>query len=1063
MKSERELRAGFTQNVERIDVETPTRGHSDSEVVNEFPVNASGVAGVGIHDGVFYRFGGRYPFNTPIFKDARKYDPETEEAETLPDVPVPRSNFPTVKLNGKFYLLGGESIEYGWTDDPDEQGGLDRDRINNFGLQRVDVFNAETEEWEGGPPLPKRLSDHSAAVLNGSIHVVGGEVWGFDDDGHGSVENYGTDSHYRLDPETGTWSNRAPLPSSEEYQADMVTHDGKLYLIGGADNGQSVREYDPEEDEWDTTLEAIPEGNARRHELVSDGDYIYAFGYVSSNVKAFVHRYDPEEDEWEARYTTCSAPGRWPGAVYVEEDNEVWLWGVPTGGSDVRWDSSPNGWIDRFSLDNNTIDRMADLNEGRYRHGTAYDPDNDYIFAFAGSGTQTWGESLERYDIENNQWQEMTDFPADDGGRLNLAIFITDEKLYSPIGRDDTGSQPINHYVYDINDDSWDTASTIPTGRRDADGAVIDGEIYVVGGDSPDTSYSRKLEKYNPETDTWEELADMPFGRYEHAATTDGKYLYVAGGRTNDHSYYQPVHRYDPETNEWDVHSTLDLGVLYSTNQLTYVEEHDLLVFVGARSDEGSRSEITQAYDLSREPDKKIGDQWFYVQATKMETEWGGVVSDGEYYYVVGGDSWDTSEEDRVWRHDPATMDTVEIALSKSYLRNDAVHYDGYVYEFPGLSDHDDNGHSLGYKWDTEEMTYETIPPMMMDMDYTSAAFDEETETFFIAAAAYADNSWYEDNVDDPDIVDVNDYNRGRLFKWELGTDYWEHVSLIPEITTSPQNRFTIEAKDGEVAIIGNRDYEGNETSLMRIWDIENEEWSYASLPIEPFRDAGTAIDGDKFYIHGGFRANATDDERWSNELFVGDVSNGLSAIELDPQPVNTSTVRRQEHRLEVHDRGHVYIVGGNTPNNDAELIEVYIPQADVFTRAGRLEDEFSTPTITNVPDDGLYLLGGHANLGTYWMQKYRISSELDTITIERDSLLSVLSPEQGFETAEITTEDGETTTTLVDIVRRDPSILQPRLIPITRTTVSGEEIVVEEGDEVLLESGFDQTEVYQL
>ena len=51
--------------------------------------------------------------------------------------------------------------------------------------------------------------------------------------------------------------------------------------------------------------------------------------------------------------------------------------------------------------------------------------------------------------------------------------------------------------VYNTQTDTWETKTAMPTARVGAAASVIDGKIYVVGGDSNVT------EVYDPKTDTW--------------------------------------------------------------------------------------------------------------------------------------------------------------------------------------------------------------------------------------------------------------------------------------------------------------------------------------------------------------------------------------------------------------------------------------------------------------------------------------------------------------------------------------------------------------------------------
>ena len=77
--------------------------------------------------------------------------------------------------------------------------------------------------------------------------------------------------------------------------------------------------------------------------------------------------------------------------------------------------------------------------------------------------------------------------------------------------------------------------------------AVIDGRVYVAGGDGPGMN-QREVEVYNPGTNQWTILAPMNVGRNHTAgAVINGKF-YVAGGRPGA-AASTALEVYDPATN----------------------------------------------------------------------------------------------------------------------------------------------------------------------------------------------------------------------------------------------------------------------------------------------------------------------------------------------------------------------------------------------------------------------------------------------------------------------------------------------------------------------------------
>ena len=116
--------------------------------------------------------------------------------------------------------------------------------------------------------------------------------------------------------------------------------------------------------------------------------------------------------------------------------------------------------------------------------------------------------------------------------RARLAAGVVDGKLYVA-----GGESPPNRFdtleVYDPATDTWIPKASMPTARSNLVGGVVGGRLYAVGGESGTRSAPERLdtvEVYDPATDTWAAAAPMSTARSELAAeVVDGK-LYALGG-----------------------------------------------------------------------------------------------------------------------------------------------------------------------------------------------------------------------------------------------------------------------------------------------------------------------------------------------------------------------------------------------------------------------------------------------------------------------------------------------------------------------------------------------------
>ena len=108
----------------------------------------------------------------------------------------------------------------------------------------------------------------------------------------------------------------------------------------------------------------------------------------------------------------------------------------------------------------------------------------------------------------------------------------------------------------------WMTGAPAPTARTEVAVAALDGLIYVVGGFEQSktwriwqSSVSTIVETYDPVTNRWSSKPDLPIGlHHAGAAVLDGD-LYVVGGFTvSDDALWNPsdrVFRFNPAGETW--------------------------------------------------------------------------------------------------------------------------------------------------------------------------------------------------------------------------------------------------------------------------------------------------------------------------------------------------------------------------------------------------------------------------------------------------------------------------------------------------------------------------------
>ena len=167
---------------------------------------ARGATAAAVLDGKIYVSGGRPPHGA----DFAAYDPQTDTWETLPNLPTPRNHHTEEAVNGKIYVIGGRP-------DPGYTGPK---------LGNVDIYDPATRRWSVGAPMPTPRGGITGAVVNGCIHVLGGE--GNPNDPRGV---YG--QHEVYNPKTNRWTTSVPLPLPVHATIGAAYVGGLLYVIGG--------------------------------------------------------------------------------------------------------------------------------------------------------------------------------------------------------------------------------------------------------------------------------------------------------------------------------------------------------------------------------------------------------------------------------------------------------------------------------------------------------------------------------------------------------------------------------------------------------------------------------------------------------------------------------------------------------------------------------------------------------------------------------------------------------------------------------------------------------------
>ncbi|NJM08025.1 hypothetical protein HC891_20300 [Candidatus Gracilibacteria bacterium] len=167
-----------------------------------------------------------------------------------------------------------------------------------------------------------------------------------------------------------------------------------------------------------------------------------------------------------------------------------------------------------------------------------------------------------RFDTQQTVWAALPSLPAARGAG-ELALLGRTLHFFGGTGLDRYTSVD-DHWTLDLDSGSaWQTAATLPNARNHLSDAVIDGKLYAIGGQEGHNETlvtQTSLHVWDPaQPKRWTELAPLPEGRSHTAGATvviDGK-IYLFGGEEFHNASRSSVYVYDPARNSWSLSNNI--------------------------------------------------------------------------------------------------------------------------------------------------------------------------------------------------------------------------------------------------------------------------------------------------------------------------------------------------------------------------------------------------------------------------------------------------------------------------------------------------------------------------
>jgi N-acetylneuraminic acid mutarotase len=213
-------------------------------------------------NGKIYAFAGFVPYSVPgqtggggwqPVDNAWEYDPAADSWKALAPVPTKRGSAIAATVNGKIYLIGGQTMNPGSNEPAVFQNRPSRSVGTN------EAYDPDTNKWESRSPMPTARNHTFGGAVNGKVYVIGGRM------GSSFIgPSSNTDIVEEYDPATDQWGTpKAKLPTPRS-GGGWATYGGKIYVAGGEINTpqlagafRALEAYDPATNSW-ATLPSMP-------------------------------------------------------------------------------------------------------------------------------------------------------------------------------------------------------------------------------------------------------------------------------------------------------------------------------------------------------------------------------------------------------------------------------------------------------------------------------------------------------------------------------------------------------------------------------------------------------------------------------------------------------------------------------------------------------------------------------------------------------------------------------------------------------------------------------------
>jgi len=249
-------------------------------------------------------------------------------------------------------------------------------------LISTEILDSNTGTFSMGPEMIRSHNEMGAVTLNdGRFMVIGGSSY---DEDAGFQVALSKETEI-FDPESGTWTEAAPMSERRANHSVLILNDGRVIVIGGGKTDgpylKSIEIYDPNTNTWEFGAEMTKGRVAHTATILSDGNVLVVGGKGKLTLAEI---YDPNTDTWALAGETNKSRGH--HAALLLADGSV----LVTGGIGYLTEA------ELFDPNTSTWNVVGSLNTGRIRPAVTRLSDGR-VLIMAGVGKDGMLASVEVY------------------------------------------------------------------------------------------------------------------------------------------------------------------------------------------------------------------------------------------------------------------------------------------------------------------------------------------------------------------------------------------------------------------------------------------------------------------------------------------------------------------------------------------------------------------------------------------------------------------------------------------------------------------------------------------